>query len=209
MRYEEFTPSIEVFTKEIENDRFKLSHIELSASFVENEKRTSWRTSGGMKEVSGLEAGSYVVLRDKKLRDIIMSDTWMEQHTNIDFVRRANGNVLVAGLGIGMIILAIQDKPDIKSVTIVDLHQGIYDIIMPTLSKHLNNKVKVVICDIHDFVPEIKYDVIYCDIWNDVSGGNWDEMKKLTKKFKHKIDRGNPEAFIDHWRKEDTIRMSR
>mgnify|MGYP000786328328 FL=1 len=42
-----------------------------------------------------------------------MSDTPMEKETNRDFVHNAHGNVLIGGLGIGLIILAIQNKEDV------------------------------------------------------------------------------------------------
>ena len=209
MKYKEFKPMVNIHTKEIKGERFNIKHVTLTDEDVDKELRTAWRKHGGMNEVRGLEAGTYVVLRDSEKREIIMSDTWMEQMTNIEFVRNANGHVLIAGLGIGMVVMAIQDKPEVESITVVELEQGIYDIVMPALSKHLNSKVKVVIGDIHDFQPEIKYDTIYCDIWNDISGGNWDEMKILTKKFKYQVNRTNKESFLDHWRKDDTIRLNR
>ena len=184
-----------------ENNNFKID-------LVDTEKPT--RTGAMMNpEIKGQLDQRIVILRDSEKREIVMSDSWMEQITNIDFIRKANGHVLIAGLGIGMIGLAIQDKTDVESITVVELQQGIYDLVMPTLTKHFNDKVKVVIGDIHDFNPEIKYDTIYCDIWNDICGDNWNEMKDLTKKFKYQVNRTNKRCSLGHWRKIDTFKMAR
>jgi len=207
MKYEEFTPMHQIHKEDVEGERFKIERLHLSEEVVEREKRTAWRTAGGYNEVRGLEAGTYVKLVDKNKREIVMSDTWMEQATNIDFVRKANGHVLIGGLGIGMVVLAIQDKPEVESVTVVELHQEVYDLTMKQLKPHLNDKVKVVVQDIHDFIPDRKYDVIYCDIWNNITSDNWEEMKDLTKKFKYKVNRENKNHMLDHWRKNDVHRL--
>ena len=41
-----------------------------------------------------------------------MSNTYMERWTNMNFCDYAHGDVLIGGLGIGLIILAIQDNPE-------------------------------------------------------------------------------------------------
>lgn len=46
---------------------------------------------------------------------LVMSDTQMERDSNEDFVRYARGDVLIAGLGLGMILLPLLAK---KSVDI-------------------------------------------------------------------------------------------
>ncbi len=74
--------------------------------------------------------------------EVIMSNTPMEMRRNAEFVRKAHGNILIAGLGIGMILLAIQDKPMVKSITVVEYSPEVMQMVLPQLP--LNNKVKVV-----------------------------------------------------------------
>ena len=38
----------------------------------------------------------------------------------MDFCCYAHGDMLIGGLGIGMIILAIQDNPEVKSITVIE-----------------------------------------------------------------------------------------
>ena len=45
----------------------------------------------------------------------------------------------------------------------------------------------------------LKFDCIYGDIWIEICTDNYEEMKVLTKNFKNKLNRSNPNAFIDHW----------
>ena len=67
---------------------------------------------------NGIDPGNYVRLRHNG--QIVMSNTGMELRTNMDFCLKANGDVLIGGLGIGLIILAIQDNPEVRSITILE-----------------------------------------------------------------------------------------
>jgi hypothetical protein len=147
-------------------------------------------------ECVGLEPGRYVRLTYNK--HIWMSDTWMEKHTNDYFVRKANGDVLVAGLGIGLIITAIQSKEDVRSITVVEKNKEVIDLVLPHLPKE---KLTVVHADIFDYRPERKYDTIYFDIWPDISVDNYDDMKRLHRRFCRGLNRENPKAWMSSWRK--------
>jgi spermidine synthase len=160
-------------------------------------------------EYRGQKEGDVItVLHDKKKREIVMSDSVMEKRTNLDFIEDANGDVLIAGLGLGMIVLAIQDKKDVDNITIVEIDNNLKNLVMQGLKEKLSDKVEIVICDINEFEPKKKYDSVYCDIWNNIDSDNWVEMKKLTRKFKKFVNRDNERAFLNHWRKKDVQRLS-
>ena len=177
---------------ECENENYKITHTVYKPSFRE---LVSSEFSGQ------IEGDIITVLRDKKKREIVMSDSIMEKRTNLDFISKANGDVLIGGLGLGMIVLAIQDNPNIKSIIVVELDETLKDLVMIGLKDKFNHKVEIVISDINDFIPPIKYDTIYCDIWNDISGDNWEEMKRLSGKYQLVL---NQDGWINHWRKLDT-----
>ena len=65
-----------------------------------------------------IPSGDYVKLTHNG--SLLMSNTLMEKETNKNFVIKAHGNVLIGGLGIGMIILAIQDKLTVKKITVIE-----------------------------------------------------------------------------------------
>lgn len=133
--------------------------------------------------------------------ELMMSDTGMERISNKNFVKNANGRVLIAGLGIGMIIHNILSKEDVTEVVVIEKYQDVIDLVEP---KFAHPKLKVICADIFEWTPpkEEKYDTIYFDIWADISIENLDEIKILSNKFKRKVNRENPKHFMNSWMKE-------
>lgn len=131
---------------------------------------------------SGVDPGNYIrLMHDGKL---VMSDTDMEKRTNAEFCSKAHGDVLIGGLGIGLIVLAIQDKPEVNSITILECNQDVIDLVATQLP--LTNKVKIVNADVFIWKPDkgIRYDTIYMDIWPLISKEIYQkEMRVLKKKF--------------------------
>lgn len=139
-----------------------------------------------------------------KFSKCVMSNTPMEEHTNSDFIYRAFGDILIGGLGIGMIILPLQDKEDVKSITIIEKSKDIVDMISNQLS--FNDKVTIINDDIFTYKPKnVKYDCIYIDIWNYVNSDVYnDEMKPLKNKYRRylKLKKDSPNRFISCWAEE-------
>ena len=98
----------------------------------------------------GIPEGEYVRLIDKneKFYGCVMSDTPMEHRTNYEILNKANGDVLIGGLGIGMILIPLMQKEEVKSITIVEKYQEIIDMVGSQLP--LNDKVKIINGDIFD-----------------------------------------------------------
>lgn len=150
--------------------------------------------------MEGISSGTYVRLLHKG--ECVMSDTNMEKRTNIDFCCSAYGDVLIGGLGIGMIILAIQDKPEVKSITVIEKNEEVIDMIASQLN--FNDKVKIICADVFDWKPEIgvKYDVSYMDIWNWVNRDIYErEMKPLKRKYARflRSKAENPKRYNKCW----------
>ena len=191
MYYEEFKNMHEIHPEgESATERYEIRHVEAKEPDALSKMMNP--------EYGGQLDQTVCVLRDNDKHEIVMSDSWMEQKTNIDIVKKAEGHVLIGGLGMGMIVLAMQDLERVESITVVEIDQELIDFIVPNLN--LSDKVTVVCCDIHLFYPERKYDTIYCDIWNDISGNNLDEMHELTWHLEPHATRG-----VDHWRYRKTL----
>lgn len=170
--------------------------FEITAEDVFKEKmRSAW--SGSYNEVAGLKPGKYVKLLIGN--NVVMSNTDMEIQTNEYIISVANGHVLIGGLGLGMIVLPIQEKDDVKSITVVESNKDVIDLVTKYLP--LNDKVTIVHGDIFKYAPTQKFDTIYCDIWTNITADNWPEMKTLTNKFMRHVNRENPRHILTHWRK--------
>jgi len=153
--------------------------------------------------------GKYVRLAVNK--QLMMSDTRMERLSNQEFIQRANGHVLIAGLGIGLIIENIKDKLAtgmVQSITVIEKYKDVIKLVKPYF-KH--EKIKIVEADIMDWQPPtgMKYDTIYFDIWPTICEDNLPEISKLHNRFKFKVNRSNPKWFMNSWMKEYIQKMKR
>lgn len=172
------------FLKDGEIGNFKLSHYEVK----ENDFYARVR--------AGIPVGEYIKLTNDG--ECVMSDTPMEKRTNMNFVANAHGKVLIGGLGIGLILLAIQDNEEVEKITVVEKNKEVIELVGNQLP--LNNKVEIVNADIFDYVPTEKYNTIYFDIWNytnsDVFYG---EMQPLMAQYEEYLDFDSDNPFIDCW----------
>ena len=123
---------------------------------------------------------------------IMMSDTQHERLTNWEVLHKAKGNVLIAGLGIGMIVHAIADKPEVTTITVIEKELDVIRLISPSLPK--SEKLTVIHADIFKWNPPqgARYDTIYFDIWADASNGAaTPDRRKLSGRFrKYKVAEG-------------------
>jgi len=157
--------------------------------------------------------GTLMVLKRKSGKtwrdDCVMSDAEFEKMTNREFVNVARGNVLIAGLGIGMIVIPLLKDKGVKKITIVEKEKDVIDLIFSKVKKHdKSNKLEVIHSDIFELeLPkEQKFDVIYFDIWDNVCGDNYQQMKDLKKKFRKNRAKG---SIMMCWQEESTRSQDR
>jgi len=129
--------------------------------------------------------------------EIFMSDTDMEKDTNREFIYHAHGRILIGGLGIGLIILAIQDKQNVAEMVVVEKYREVIDLVKPHLP--LNDKVKIVCADAFDYMPEGVFNVIYMDIWPDICTDNKEQYMKLARRYGRCLDKTDPDAWHSAW----------
>lgn len=139
-----------------------------------------------------------------KGKGIMMSDTPMERNTNYEFLHKANGDVIIFGLGLGLIILPLLADQNIKSIRVVELDQSLINLVTPILKQHdKENKLTVVQGDCFTYVPEKdrKFDTVYFDIWLSITDDNYEEQKKLERGFRKFLNKDNPNSYMDSWMK--------
>lgn len=93
----------------------------------------------------------------------MMVDNDFERETNQPFLDNAFGDILIGGLGIGLVIYAVMNDPAVTSITIIEKHQEVIDLIMTQAS--FNEKVTIIQGDYHLYTPEQQYNTIWLDDW--------------------------------------------
>jgi hypothetical protein len=185
----------------IECETYSISRVSLTQDQVRWEQIRNFRQYW---YVAGLKANFDYVRLIKKGGGVMMSDTPMERNSNADFVRNANGNVIIFGLGLGMIVLPLLSDDTVTSITVVEIDKPLIDLVTPFLKPFdIKNKLSIVQGDAFDYTPEktAKFDTIYFDIWISICDDNYEEQKKLTRKYSKYLNRDNPKAFSDAWLK--------
>lgn len=193
-------PKMKEILKPAKVGEFSIVHYELS----ERELRLAQLRDAMnyRREHVGQKPGVIVQLKGE-YGTVMMSDTEMEHRTNSWFLLQANGNVLIGGLGLGIVLLVAQAKEVVNFITVVELHQEVIDLVVPQLP--LNEKTTVLCGDILKWYPPkgVLYDVMYFDIWNSVCGDHYEDMKRLHRRFARRLNRANPACWMGSWRRED------
>jgi hypothetical protein len=129
--------------------------------------------------------------------ELMMSDTPAEREENMRPLEMARGHVLIAGLGLGMLAKAVADKPGVESLTIVEIHQGVVDLVYSNL-KLDEFKAEVVLADAHEWKPSPgrKFDTIFLDIWPKYGDSMLADMIRLKEKWQLFLNSG---GWIEGW----------
>ncbi len=136
------------------------------------------------------------LFRDGK---VIMSNTPAEIDDHKPFIRKAYGKVLVGGLGLGMVLKCLLDKKSVTKVTVVEKSP---DVIKLVASAYTDDpRVEIVNADIFEYVPSERYDCAWFDIWDDISGEEYPEMKRLHRRYGHYVD------WSDSWLRKASMKL--
>jgi hypothetical protein len=138
-----------------------------------------------------------VRIRKGKKPVAVMTDYLPEQLTNMEFLQHARGDVLVAGLGFGMIIVPLLYMKHVKSVTVVEKHRDVIKLSERYIKRlDKQDKLRIVNSDIHRFHTDQRFDTIYFDIWDGIHWDNVEDMNALIRRFRGNARRG---AWIGCW----------
>lgn len=130
---------------------------------------------------------------------IIMSNTPAEIEDHWKFIEEASGKVLVGGLGLGMVLKSLLDKKAVTKVTVVEKSLDVINLV--ALAYIDDPRVEIVNADIFEYKPTDRYDCAWFDIWDDISGDEYPEMKKLHRKYAHYV------GWSDSWLRKNSRRL--
>lgn len=135
--------------------------------------------------------GTYHRLLHKN--EVVMSNTPDEIYDHMPFLYAAEGDVLINGLGLGVVIemLMIKQKHTglLKSITVIEKSQDVLNLVQKHYENKYGNRDDIVLKIIHDdaFIytpqPNTKYNAVWHDIWDSISSDNLPEMTCLHRRY--------------------------
>jgi hypothetical protein len=110
-----------------------------------------------------------------------MSLTPSELFTLRPGTKRAKGDVIVAGLGLGHQLIEVSKRKQVKKLILVEKSQELVDWLLPHIRLHMARPVDdVVVGDAYEVMPKLRADVALVDIFPSY-GFNSDERKRLER----------------------------
>lgn len=127
-----------------------------------------------------------------------------EMVTTWPAIGKAKGRVLTFGMGLGYFTYHAAMKPEVESVTVVDISAEVLDLFRTHILPQIPNKDKISLVqkDAYAFAEEDmagNFDFVFADIWHDAGDGRepYLKMKAYETRF--------PDIEFDFWL-EDTIK---
>jgi hypothetical protein len=123
-----------------------------------------------------------------KKGEIVMCSTEMELLTNKPFIDNVIGDVLIVGLGLGMVVFPLLNEDSITSITIIEKELDLINFVGFKISEmDTNNKVTILMGDAYNhyerLAPNKKYDTIFLDFWNQIDMSNVDEVTSMKQYY--------------------------
>ena len=129
---------------------------------------------------------------------LFMTDSLFEKFSALPFIDNARGEVLVTGLGLGMVVPPLMAKRDVKRVTIIEKDADVIRLIEPHM--RFGTRLKVVHADAYTWDGgTAKYDTIFHDIWPTVNPANLMLFPRIEVRYAKWLA---PQGWQDCWSKE-------
>jgi len=178
-----------------------VSHFQISSKEAEFSKLRAELNPG--REVS-VRSGRYCRLT--VAGQTMMTDTPMEHNSNREFVQGAKGRVLIAGLGIGMVLVPLLKNPQVSHITVMEKSLDVIELVAPSFHQE-SDRLTILHQDCFDGCPKgLKFQTIYFDIWPTICGDNWPEMRKLHRKYRSALE---PAGWMGSWQQTTCQRLGR
>lgn len=169
-----------------EDGRYCVERFEVSQQDSELERIraiASVYSGGGCRPVP---AGTYSRLMRGGV--VVMSDTPAERRDHFEPVRRAEGRVFIAGLGLGMVLQAVLDKSEVQHVTVVELSEEVIRLVGSHYQERYGDRLDIQQGDAYAWTPPKGthlrlFDVAWFDIWDDLCSDNLPLMTKIKRRW--------------------------
>lgn len=117
----------------------------------------------------------------------IMSTTPAEVNDLWGVYDHAKGDVLINGLGLGVVVFLLLKKEEVTSITVIEIDQDVIDLVEPYIK---DPRVTVIHADAFTWKPPKgkRYNAVWHDIWDYICGDNLPEMHKLHRRYGKRTD---------------------
>jgi spermidine synthase len=139
--------------------------------------------------------GTYARLRINGA--VVMSDTDMELRTNVRAVKRATGDVLIGGFGLGLVPFAMLRKSDVRHIHIVEKNPDVIKAsanpLIAQLAEQDRERITVERGDVFTWEPRVsrrQFDFIYFDIWTELCVDDVEPRSALHKRYSRWLRKG-------------------
>lgn len=121
---------------------------------------------------------------------LVMSDTRAEKLDHLEAVRQARGEVLLNGLGLGMVLQAMLNKEEVSHATVIEKAEEVIRLCGTHHVGQYGKRATIIHADALVWrCPRGKhYDVVWHDIWGNVCGDNYEAMKTLHRRYGRRCD---------------------
>jgi hypothetical protein len=120
--------------------------------------------------------------------NIVMSNSLSELVDHDELMIKARGNILITGLGLGIIAFMLSRNPKVHSIMIIEQSSDVIKLIFPTLKKWAGCAIQVKQGNAFDYYKLLKTEKFFNygwhDIWPTLGNENLPEMDDLEKKYK-------------------------
>ncbi len=118
-------------------------------------------------------------------REVVMSDTPAEMADHYAPVRNAKGNILINGLGLGMVLLNCMEKEGVEHATVVEYSEDVINLVWPHYKEKYGDRIEIVHADALEWKPPkgVRYGMVWHDIWTFICTDNYEDMKKLHRRY--------------------------
>jgi len=136
----------------------------------------------------GIFPGTYTRLTHNQR--VVMSDTPAEIKDHLEIIRMAEGQVLLNGLGLGLVLRACLLKSEVDHVTVIEIAPEVIELVEPHWHRWFGDRFTVHQADALTWKPpkNTRYDVCWHDIWDELCSENLPEMHKLHRRYGHRCD---------------------
>jgi len=102
-----------------------------------------------------------MLLVDLREHYVVMSDSRPEQEMNAPIVEQGYGDVLCLGYGLGFIFGPLVAKPDVRSVTVIELESEVLQLVAS--QQDFGPKLRIIQANALTWQPDMSFDVIWDD----------------------------------------------